>query len=110
MIKLTTRKEHDELINDNKFVIIKYSAEWCKPCSALAKTIDEMTSEELHGFKVGDVDCESDEFLTLCEESKVRNLPTLLLYVDGNVVERSSGAIGKIKLESLIKEAVSNAG
>ena len=106
MIKLETRSQHDNFIQDNGLAIVKYSASWCKPCTALANTINDMTDEELNGFKVADLDCEEEEFFDLCDENKIKNLPTLLFYVNGTQVERISGAIARPKLSAVTSELV----
>ena len=106
MIKLETRSQHDNFIQDNGLAIVKYSASWCKPCTALANTINDMSDDELNGFKVADLDCEEEEFFDLCDENKIKNLPTLLFYVNGTQVERISGVIARPKLSAVTSELV----
>ena len=104
MTELTTRSQHDDFIKDNKTAIVKYSASWCNPCKTLSKVLSEMSDDELNGFKVADLDCEEDEFFGLCEENKIKNLPTLIFYVDGVQVKRTSGTQTKSGLAEITSE------
>ena len=104
MTELKTRSQHDEFVASNKLAIVKYSASWCNPCKTLGKVLSEMSDEELSGFRVADLDCEEDEFIHLCDESKIRNLPTLFFYVDGNLVKRVSGTQTKAGIMNTTSE------
>lgn len=88
--KPRTKSEYDELVNGG-LVLVKYSADWCNPCKVLTKTIEKMP--DLCGFNVVEIDCEEDAFIDLCEESRIRNLPTLIFYKDGKELGRNSGTM-----------------
>lgn len=77
---------HD-LIADHETVLIDYHAEWCGPCQMLAPVLERLADET--GVVVAKVDI--DHHQDLAGQANVRGVPTLLLYSDGEQVERLVG-------------------
>lgn len=94
---------YDEFVSDG-LVLVDVWATWCGPCKMISPIIDEISSDYLNKLRVGklDADANRDKVLSL----NIKNIPTILLYKDGEVVERSTGAITKGKLVELLSKYV----
>jgi thioredoxin 1 len=81
-------------------VLIDVWAPWCGPCKTISPIIDEISAEYLGKIKVGKMEADSnrDKIMSL----GIRNIPTILIYKDGEIVERSTGSSTKEKLTDLI--------
>lgn len=85
---------------ENGLVLVDVKAEWCGPCKVIGPLVDQISSEYHGRLSVGKLD--ADGARELISELGVRNIPTLLLYKDGEIVERNTGMVTKEKIEELI--------
>lgn len=93
-------------ITDNSFdaqvlkcdipVIADFGAEWCGPCKVIDKHLDQIAVEYPEQLKIVKVDIESNPLVTA--NYSVLNIPTLILFKNGQPVERMVGAQGKDKI------------
>jgi thioredoxin 1 len=74
-------------------------AQWCRPCLTLGPIIDEL-SNEYDNVKIGKLN--ADENSETPQQLGVRSIPTILIYKDGEIVERHVGGASKDQLKSLI--------
>jgi thioredoxin 1 len=70
--------------------LIYFSAVWCQPCRMLGPVMEELQSE---GYNVQKVDVDANP--TLSQKYGVRNIPTVILAVNGEEVARKVGASPK---------------
>ena len=85
----------DVLMND-KPVIVDFWAPWCGPCRAVAPILEELAAE--HGDKVSIVKLNTDENPEITSRYGITGIPTLNVYVKGEVVKTLVGALPKPKL------------
>ena len=85
---------------ENGLALVDVFAEWCGPCKVIGPIVDQISSEYHGRLSVGKLD--ADGARELISELGVRNIPTLLLYKDGEIVERNTGMVSKEKIEELI--------
>ena len=85
---------------ENGLVLVDIKAQWCGPCNVIGPLVDQISSEYHGQLKVGKLD--ADDARDLITELGVRNIPTLLLYKDGEIVERNTGMVTKEKIQELI--------
>ena len=74
-------------------------APWCGPCKAIAPIVEEL-STEYENVKVGKID--ADENPETLKRLGVRNIPTILIYKNGSIVEKHVGMASKAQLKELI--------
>ncbi|MCM0315983.1 thioredoxin [Bacteroides fragilis] len=89
-------------ITDNNFkeilakgtpVVIDFWAPWCGPCKMVGPIIDELTKEYEGRVIMGK--CDVDENSDLPAEFGIRNIPTVLFFKDGALVDKQVGAVAK---------------
>lgn len=99
-----TTENFESLKNGEKPLVVDFWATWCGPCRAIAPYIEELAKEYDGKIVVGKCDVEENDDIVM--EFGVRNIPTILFFKNGEVVERlvggqSKSAIQK-KFESLL--------
>ncbi len=78
-------------------LVVDFWATWCGPCRMVAPIIEELAKEYDGKIVVGKCDVEECEDLAL--EYGIRNIPTVLFFKNGEVVDKMIGAQGKAKFE-----------
>jgi thioredoxin 1 len=85
----------------NGLVLVDIWATWCGPCKMVAPIVDQISSDYHGKLSVGKLD--ADQNRDIVSNLGVRNIPTLLLYKDGEVIDRLVGAVSKEKLSEMIE-------
>ncbi|USZ67413.1 thioredoxin [Halorussus salilacus] len=99
-VQVQGREEFDELVGDEAVVLVDFYADWCGPCQMLAPVVDSLAAET--DATVAKVDVDANQ--KLAGAYGVQGVPTLLLFADGEAVERVVGVRPKEQLASLIGE------
>jgi len=89
----------------NKLVLVDVWAEWCGPCKMIAPIVDQISVDFQGKLSVGKLDADTNR--DIVKELGVRNIPTIILFKDGEVVDKSVGAVTKEKLTEMINEHIS---
>ncbi|MBP3354639.1 MAG: thioredoxin [Bacteroidales bacterium] len=96
-----TDGNYQELLSDEKLVVVDLWAEWCGPCKRIAPVIDELASEYEGKAIIGK--CNVDDNYDLSDNYSVRNIPTLLFFKKGELVDRLVGALTKAEIQEKIE-------
>jgi thioredoxin 1 len=86
------------VLNSTTPVLVDFSAEWCPPCRMLDPIVDEIASEYDGRMRVARID--ADENPDVVMQYGVLGMPTLILFKDGEPVERIVGFKPKSKIVS----------
>jgi thioredoxin 1 len=81
------------------YVLVDIWATWCGPCRIISPIIDELSNEYQGRLTVGKLDADANK--DKVSELGVRNIPTILLYKDGEIIDKSIGAATKVKLKEM---------
>jgi thioredoxin 1 len=102
MVAYITELNEENYDNFTKedLVLVDIWANWCNPCKVISPIIDQVSSDYVGRLSVGKLD--ADIARDLLVKLSVRNIPTLLLYKNGEIVERNTGMVTKEKVEELI--------
>ena len=92
-----TDQNFEELIAQGKPMLIEFGASWCGPCRKIGPYIDEIAKTYEGQALVGKVDIEECD--DLVEKFGIRNVPTVLYFKNGEVVDKNVGAAAKAVLE-----------
>lgn len=92
-----TNENFESLKNGNLPLVVDFWATWCGPCRAIAPTIEELANEYDGKLVVGKCDVEENDDLAM--EFGIRNIPTILFFKNGEVVDKHVGAATKSKLQ-----------
>jgi len=90
---------YDEVVSSG-LTLVDVFADWCGPCKVISPIIDELSGDYQGQVVFGKLNV--DEAKDKTTELGVRNIPTILIYKDGQIVERKTGAISKNQLKELI--------
>ncbi|SDJ90663.1 thioredoxin 1 [Catalinimonas alkaloidigena] len=88
-----TDANFDEIINTEKPVLIDFWAEWCGPCKMIGPVVEELAGEYEGKAVVGKLDVDSNPEVSM--KYGIRSIPTLLVFKDGQLVDKQVGAVGK---------------
>ena len=92
-----TNENFASLQNGQLPFVIDFWATWCGPCRMLAPIIAELAKEYDGKVVVGKCDVEENE--DLAQEFAIRNIPTVLFFKGGEIVDKVVGAVSKAKLD-----------
>ena len=103
MVKKINEAEFSEVKN-SKFAVVDFNATWCGPCKMLGPVLEEV-SEEL-GSKVAFFAVDVDDNQSLAIKNKIQSIPAIVIYKDGEPVDRQIGFIPKAQLIEFISKNV----
>lgn len=101
-IKQITPENFDSIVNDSLPVLVDFWAPWCGPCRSLSPIVDEV-ADELAG-KLVVAKCNVDDNQDLAMKYGVMSIPTLIVFKNGEEIDRSVGALPKARLQALLEK------
>ena len=100
VITLTTENFDQEVLQATIPVLVDFWASWCGPCRMLSPLVDQV-SEEVEGIKVGKVNVDDEP--DLAAKYGINSIPTLLVFKNGELADKSVGFIPKDQIATMVK-------
>ncbi len=100
-IEITDANFDEVVLKSDKPVIVDFWAEWCGPCRMVGPIVEEISQEYVGKAVVGKVDVDSNP--NISTQFGIRNIPTILFFKGGKMVDKQVGAVAKNVLVEKLK-------
>ncbi|GHN03215.1 thioredoxin-2 [Cytophagales bacterium WSM2-2] len=99
-----TDSNFDEIIKSEKPVLVDFWAEWCGPCKMIGPVVEELAGDYEGKAVVAKLNVDENPQVTA--RFGVRSIPTLLVFKNGQIVDKQIGAVHKSVLASKLQAHV----
>ena len=101
MAKVASNTNFEELLQSSKLVVVDFWATWCGPCRMLSPILDQV--EEEMAAEIDVVKVNVDDADEVAAQYRIMSIPTLLFFKNGQIVDKTVGAMAKPALVEKIK-------
>jgi len=102
--ELTEKEFKTEVLESSTPVLVDFWAPWCGPCRRVAPLVEELAEQYAGRLKVCKVDVDQNQ--QLAGGYGINSIPTLMIFKDGEVVDRFVGIPPRDRLENALNEAI----
>ena len=99
-LEITTANFEETVLNSDKPVLVDFWAEWCGPCRMVGPIIDELQADYEGKAVVGKVNVDDEQ--EIAAKYGIRNIPTILFFKGGEIVDKNVGVAPKADLAKKI--------
>ena len=99
-VNLTNQNFEEEVLKEEKLVLVDFFATWCGPCKMIAPVISQIAEEYKEKVKVGKVNVDEENDLAM--KYQISSIPTLILFKNGNPIKTLIGLSSKSEIDSMI--------
>jgi len=103
-VTLTDANFSEEVLSSDMPVLVDFWAPWCMPCRMIAPAIEELAAEYSGKVKVGKLN--TDENQGTAMQFQIMGIPSLLIYKNGQVVDRIVGVVPKDHIAQKLQQHV----
>jgi len=90
----------ESFISENKIVLVDFWATWCGPCQFMLPIFDKLSKKYSEKVRFGRLNVDDNQSIAMHLE--VYAIPTFVVFVNGNAIDRAVGAVGEKGLEALL--------
>jgi thioredoxin 1 len=92
-VELTDGNFEEMVMNSDKPVLVDFWAEWCGPCRMVGPIVEELATEYDGKAVIGKVNVDENQDISM--KFGIRNIPTLLIFKNGEIVDKQVGVAAK---------------
>lgn len=92
----------NDIINGEGLILVDFFATWCQPCKMMHPVLEQVKAELGERIRIIKVDV--DKHGTTANQYRIQSVPTLMLFRQGEMLWRRSGAMSKTELIDTIKQ------
>ena len=102
-MKELTNENFSSVINAGNIILVDFWAEWCGPCRMLSPIVEELSNEitNVEFYK-----CNVDEADAIAGQFGIQSIPTLIMFKNGEILDKRIGASSKASLKEWIEKTV----
>ena len=93
-----------DIIAGDTPVLVDFFAEWCGPCKMIKPVLEELKNKI--GNKIIILKIDIDKNISLSSEYRIQSVPTLVLWKQGEIIWRQSGALSLNELEQVLSSYI----
>ena len=90
----------NDIINRNQLTLVDFFATWCGPCKQMHPVLEQLKASEGENLRIIKLDVDKNE--ALASAYRIQSVPTLMLFRNGELLWRQSGAMSLADLKALL--------
>ena len=95
-------EKFNEIINGNQLTLVDFFATWCAPCKAMHPVLEQLKEYMGEGIRIIKIDVDKNQALS--NAYGIQSIPTLMLFRNGKMLWRQSGAMRFPDLKRVVDE------
>ena len=104
ILEVTDNTFNKEVLENDKIVLVDFWAEWCSPCKMFAIVLEDLANH--YEGKIKFVKVDVDKNTLTANKYKVKSLPTIILFKNGEIIDSISGSTTRTYVTSCITNAL----
>lgn len=90
----------NDIINGNQLTLVDFFATWCGPCKQMHPVLEQLKASEGENLRIIKLDVDKNE--AIASVYRIQSVPTLMLFRNGELLWRQSGAMSLADLKALL--------